>query len=135
MNENMRLCLYMSPVSPVLHTEVTVNIWKIWDSIYIQWGSVYRAFEYWKHLNTGNIWILETFEYWTFWSLDFKWSVYVLCTRPTIQILYLYLRKQDGVDTSGIQMAFKYQTIWHPTSFRPFKYRRSSVFSSPTVFK
>ena len=32
---------------------------------------------------------------------------------------------------SGIQMAFENQTIWHPPSFLPFKYRTSSVFRSP----
>ena len=31
----------------------------------------------------------------------------------------------------NIQMAFRNQTIWHPTSFRPFKYQTSLVFRSP----
>ena len=55
---------------------------------------------------------------------------------------YLYIRKQDGIYLSGIemvglssiQMAFKNQIIWHPTSFRPFKYQTSSVFWSPLDF-
>ena len=50
-----------------------------------------------------------------------------------------YVRKQDGVYLSSIQMvglssfqmAFKYKTILHSTSFRPIKYRNSSVFRSP----
>ena len=60
------------------------------------------------------------------WSMDF-----VQCTRRTIQIPNQYIRKQDGVHfssfqiagLSGIQMTFKYQTIWHPTPFRPFEYQ------------
>ena len=62
-----------------------------------------------------------------------------LCTRPTIWILDQYIRKQNGVNLSGIlivglsgiQMAFQNQTIWHPTSFRPFKIQTNSVFRSP----
>ena len=53
-------------------------------------------------LNTGNIWILN------FLNLDFKWFGFQLvrlsCTRPTIQILDQYIRKQDGIHLSGIQM-------------------------------
>ena len=60
------------------------------------------------------------------------WSMgYVLCTRPTIHILDQYIRKQDCVQFSGIQMAFENQTIWHPTSFRPLKNQTSLVFRSP----
>ena len=63
---------------------------------------------------------------------------YVLCTTPTIQIFDLYIRKQDGihlsiiqmVGLSSIQMTFQNQTFWHPTSFRPFKYQTSLVFRS-----
>ena len=62
-------------------------------------------------------------------------------TIPTIQILDQYIRKQDGVHLSFIQMvglsstqmAFKNQTIWHLTSFRPFDYQTSSVFRSPLM--
>ena len=32
---------------------------------------------------------------------------YALCTRPTILMRDQYIRKQDGVHLSGIQMAFK----------------------------
>ena len=42
---------------------------------------------------------------------------YVICTRLTICIPDQKMRKQDGVHLSDIQMVFKYQTIWHPTSF------------------
>ena len=31
----------------------------------------------------------------------------------------------------GIQMEFKYRTIWHPTYFGPIEYQTSSVFRSP----
>ena len=49
------------------------------------------------------------------------------------------MRKQDVVHLSsiqmvglsGIQMAFENQTIWHPTSFRPFEHQASLVFRSP----
>ena len=49
-----------------------------------------------------------------------------------------YERKKDGaclsgiqmVGLSGIQMAFKYQTIWHLTSFWPFK-TRLAWYSDP----
>ena len=34
------------------------------------------------------------------------------------------------VGLSSIQMAFENQTIWHPTSFWPFKYQSSSSFRS-----
>ena len=54
-----------------------------------------------------------------------------------------YLRKQDDVHLSGIQMvqlfgiqmASKYQTIWHPTSFQPFKCQTSWVFRFPLYLK
>ena len=40
------------------------------------------------------------------------------------------------VGLSGIQMALKNQTIWHPTSFQPFQYQQtSSVFRSPLYIK
>ena len=45
---------------------------------------------------------------------------YILCTIPTIWIPDQYIREQDGIHLSGIQMAFKHQTIWHSTTFRPF---------------
>ena len=35
------------------------------------------------------------------------------------------------VRLSGIQMELKNQTIWHLTSYRPFKYQTSLVFRSP----
>ena len=43
--------------------------------------------------------------------------------------------KQDGahlsgiqmVGLSGIQMAYKYLTTWHPTCFQPFEHQTSSV--------
>ena len=52
-----------------------------------------------------------------------------------------YIRKQDGVrlssiqmvGLSGIQMAFGYQTSWHPISFRPFEFQ-TSVFRSPLFY-
>ena len=77
----------------------------------VQWGSEYRPFEYQKHLNT------ELFEVQISNGLVFK--CYVLCTRPTIQIPNQYIRKQDGihlssiqmVGLSSIQMAFKNQTV------------------------
>ena len=55
------------------------------------------------------------------------------------QIPNQHVRKQNGIHLSGIQMVglsdiqmvFKYQTIWHPTSLQPFKYWTSSVFTSP----
>ena len=43
-----------------------------------------------------------------------------------------HIRKQDDVHLSSIQMVVQlgiqraFQTIWHPTSFRPFKYRYSN---------
>ena len=54
----------------------------------------------------------------------------ILCTTPTIKMTDQYLRKQDGiclssiqmVGVSGIQMKFENQTIWHPTSFGPIEY-------------
>ena len=49
------------------------------------------------HLNTGKIWIPETFKNQIFWGSDFKWLVYVLWTRPTLQMPDQYKRKQDGV--------------------------------------
>ena len=59
------------------------------------------------------------------WYLN-GWSMgYVLCSILTIQVPDQYIRKQDGVHASsiqmvrqsGIQMAFKYRTIRNPTSF------------------
>ena len=58
-----------------------------------QWG-----FEYWS------------FEYQTFWISVLLW------TKPDIWILDQYIRKQDDIHFSIIQMAFKCQTMWHPTS-------------------
>ena len=57
-----------------------------------------------------------------------------LCT--TSYVLDWYIRKQDDAHLSAIQMvwlisiqmAFKYRTIWHPTSFQQFKYRTSFLF-------
>ena len=60
---------------------------------------------------------------------------FVLFTRPTICILDQYIRKQDFlfvriqmVGLSGFQMAFEYQTIWHPATIRQLEYRTRSVF-------
>ena len=101
--------------------------------------------------NTVGIWkpsicIPETFEYQTFWKSDFKWfaiqmvGLYAMsCTRPTIQIAHQYIKNQDGVYLSciqivgavRIQMAFEYQNIWHPTLFGPFENWRCLGFGSP----
>ena len=81
----------------------------------VQWGSEYRQpFEYQKHLNTK---ISE---------VRISNGLISKCIRLTIQILDQYIRKQNGIHLSGtqwlvcpvIQLAFKYQTIWHLTSFR-----------------
>ena len=53
------------------------------------------------------------------------------------------MRKQDGINLSGIQMfglsctqmAFENQTIWHPTSFQPFKYQTSLGIQIPTILR
>ena len=45
------------------------------------------------------------------------------------------LEKKMAVHLSGIQMAFEYRTIWHPTTFRPFEYRTSSVLRSPLYLR
>ena len=37
-------------------------------------------------------------------------------TRPTVWIPNQYMQKLDGIHLPGIQMAFKYRTIWNPTS-------------------
>ena len=81
------------------------------------------------------------FEYQTFWSSDFKWSVcgFVLCTRPTIWIPNQYIRKQDGIylssiqmfGLSGIQMVFKKPDHLASNLFWPFEYQTSWVFRSP----
>ena len=65
-------------------------------------------------VSTVWIWMLETFEYQTFWSSDFEWFViqivgqysigYVICAILTIWTPDQYIRKQDGVHLSGIQM-------------------------------
>ena len=76
---------------------------------------------YTDHLNTN------LFEVRISNGFVFKWSVYVLCsngqfmchvlcTRPIVQITDQYIRKQDGVHSSSIEMAFEYPAIWHPTS-------------------
>ena len=49
-----------------------------------------------------------------------------------------YIRKQDDVHLSGIkmvglsgiQMAIKNRTIWHPTSFQPFEYQTILVYDT-----
>ena len=74
-----------------------------------------------NHLNTK----LFDFVFQMVWHSNGRSMSYVLCTRPTIQIPDQYIRKKDGVHLydilmvrlSGIQMALKNQTIWHPTSF------------------
>ena len=68
-----------------------------------------------------------------------RFTCYVLCTRLTIQILDQYIRKQDGIHLSGIQMVglsgiqmlLEYGTIWHLTLFRSFEYQTRSLFRSP----
>ena len=79
------------------------------------------------HLNTGNIWIPNFLKF-KFQMVPYsngQFMCYVLCTRLTIiWIPDQYVRKQDGIHLSdiqmvgllGIQMAFEFQTIWHPTS-------------------
>ena len=65
-----------------------------------------------------------------------------LWASPTIQISDQYIRKQDGVHLSsiqmvrlsGIQMPFQNQTIWNPTSSWPFQYQTSLVFISQLYF-
>ena len=47
-------------------------------------------------------------------------------TGPVHKKTWCYLSGIQMVRLSGIQMAFKYQIIWHPTSIRPFEYRTSS---------
>ena len=94
-----------------------------------------------NNLNSGNIWIPKFLKF-GFQMVQYSngQSIgYALCLRPTIQIPDQYIRKQDGihlssiqiVGLSGIQMAFKNQTIWHLTSFQPFEYRTSLQFRSP----
>ena len=46
----------------------------------------------------------------------------------------MHLSDIQMVRLSGIQTAFKYQTIWHLTSFWPFEYRPTLVFRSPLNF-
>ena len=94
-----------------------VGIWiaTIWKPIFMKFG-----FQMVRYSNGQFIW-------------------YVLCTRLTMWIPDQYKRKQDGLHFYGIQivrlfgihMAFKYWTIWHPTTFQPFEYRTSLVFRSP----
>ena len=52
--------------------------------------------------------------------LNGQFMCHVFCKRQTIQIPDQYIRKQAGVHLSGqmvglygIQVSFKYQTIWH----------------------
>ena len=107
-------------------------------------NGIKKTFNIIKAITVG-IWLPETFGYRLFWSLYFKWFriQMVLCTRPTIWIPDQYIRKQDGIHFSciqmvglyGIQMAFKNQTMWHPTSFPPFEYQTSSVFRSPLYLR
>ena len=59
----------------------------------------------------------------------------LLFTRPNIQIPDQYIRKQDGVHLSSIQMVFKYWTIWHPTSFQHLNTNLVSIFKSPLCIK
>ena len=75
-----------------------------------------------------------TFEYQTFGFQMDRYS-----NGPSMSsVLYQYIRKQNGVHVSGIQMvkmygiqnAFECPTIWRPTSFWPFKFQISSVFRS-----
>ena len=102
----------------------------------LQWWS-----EYLKHLITGSIWKPKflKFGFQRVWYSNGRSMGYVLCTRPTIWIPDQYIRKQVGVHfsgiemvgLSGIEMALKNQTIWHPTYFWPCKYQTSLVFRSP----
>ena len=78
-------------------------------------------------LNAGNIWILNfvKFGFQMVRYSNSQFMGYVLYTRLIILIPNQYIRKQNGnhlsdiqvVRLSCIQMTFKYQTIWHPTSF------------------
>ena len=89
---------------------------------------------------TVGIWI-PTIWLSRFLTFGFQISDFALCSRLTIQILDQNIRKQDGVHMSGIQMvllssiqmAFKYWTIWHPTSFWPFQYQTNFGIQIPTV--
>ena len=68
-----------------------------------------------------------------------QFMCYVLFIRPSIWKPDQYKIKQHSAHLTGIQMiglariqmAFKYFTIWHPASFRPFEYQTSLVFRSP----
>ena len=103
--------------------------------------SVFQFSVFKPPLYTVGIWIPETFEYQTFWSLDFKWfgfsngwSIgYVLCTRPTIRILDQYIitrwcqfvrysngiRKQDHLASNLFSTIWKFndstKNKWHKT--------------------
>ena len=82
----------------------------------LQWlGSEYQPFNYRKCLNAEILKLgFQMVRYLKGWFMCF-----VLCTGPTIQIPDQYIKKQDSVHLSGIQMvgfsgnqiAFKYQTI------------------------
>ena len=123
MNRNQSLlahsdCTLKSSSQTSLRLQVAFH-WTLWTigQKKSQWESEYR-----KHLNT------EQFEVQISNGLEFKRSVYLLCTLyQTDQ----HIRNQDGVYLSGIQMAFRYRTIRHLNFFQPFKYQTSLVFRSP----
>ena len=79
--------------------------------------------------NTVGIWIQTTWIPETFWSSDFKWfgiKMAGICAMSCVldrtfeyQTSLQKMVHLSGIlmfGLSGIQMAFKYWTIWHPTS-------------------
>ena len=77
------------------------------------------------------------------WYSNSQFMCYARCNKTTILILDQYIRKQDCIHfssiqmvwLSGVQMGFKYGTVWHPTSFQTFKYPTSSAFRSPLYYE
>ena len=86
-------------------------------------------------LNTGYIWIPNFSK--SRLQMVSLWARFYVLEQPFKY--HQYIRKQDGFHLSSIQMvglfsiqiAFKYQTIQHPTSFWPLEYLTSSLFRSP----
>ena len=75
-----------------------------------------KYFKYSNYLNIGN----PKSELFEVQFSNGQYLGYTLCSRPTTWMPDQYLRNHDSVHLSGIQMAFKNQTIWHPISFSPF---------------
>ena len=61
-----------------------------------------------NHLNTGNIWIpyILKFGFQMVWYSNGQSMCYVVCTRPTIWIPNQFIRKQNGVHWSSIQIKY-----------------------------